>query len=66
MEKYKEVRDQILLQQNINPDSQVWDIRTYTKHVLQNGDPQKKRELFKMFDYKFYLKNARVTTLRAH
>jgi len=66
MERYKEVRDQILLQQNINPDSQVWDIRTYTKHVLQNGDPQKKRELFKMFDYKFYLKNARVTTLRAH
>lgn len=66
MKKYKEVRDQILLQQNINPDSQVWDIRDYAKHVLSNGDSIKKRRLFSLFDYQFYLQNTQVTTLRAH
>ncbi|RJR29253.1 recombinase family protein [Candidatus Microgenomates bacterium] len=66
MGKYKEVRDQILLQQNIDPDSQIWDVRDYAKHILSSGDSKKKRELLNMFDYQFYLQNARVTTLRAH
>lgn len=66
MENYRKTREDILLNQDIDPNTQVWDIRDYTKHILANGDTIKKRELFKMFDYQFYLQNRRITTLRAH
>jgi len=66
MKLYKDLRDEIFLQQNISPNSKVWDIRDYAKYVLSNGDPIMKRELFKIFDYKFFLQNRRITTLRAH
>jgi hypothetical protein len=66
MEHFKQMREDILLHQNINPNSQLWDIRDYAKHVLSNGDPKMKRELFNLFDYQFYLQNRQITTLRAH
>ncbi|MBI3289870.1 recombinase family protein [Candidatus Microgenomates bacterium] len=66
MENFRKLREEILLQQDINPNSQVWDIRDYAKHVLSNGDSKMKRELFNLFDYQFYLQNRQVTTLRAH
>jgi hypothetical protein len=64
--KFGEVREEVLLRQDINPKSKVWDIRDYTKHVLSNGDSEMKRELFNMFEYQFYLQNKEITTLRAH
>lgn len=66
MEHFRQIREDILLHQNINPNSQLWDIRDYAEHVLSNGDSKKKRELFNLFDYKFYLQNKQITTLRAH
>jgi len=66
MENFRTLREEILLQQDINPNSQLWDIRDYAKYVLSNGDSKMKRELFKMFDYQFYLQNRMITTLRAH
>lgn len=66
MEDYKNIRDNVLLQQDISPNSKLWDIRDYSKHVLGNGDPKKKRGLFDLFDYQFYLQNRMITTLRAH
>ena len=66
MENFRKLREEILLQQGINPNSQVWDIRDYARHVLSNGDSKKKRELFDLFDYQFYLQNRQITTLRAH
>lgn len=66
MEDYKTIRDNVLLQQDISPNSKLWDIRDYAKHVLANGDPKKKRQLFDLFDYQFYLQNRMITTLRAH
>lgn len=66
IEKYKELREEILLQQNINPSSRIWDIRDYSKYVFSNGNTEMKQELFRMFDYKFYLQNRNITTLRAH
>jgi len=66
MEDYKTIRDNVLLQQDISPNSKLWDIRDYAKHVLANGDPKKKRNLFDLFDYQFYLQNRMITTLRAH
>jgi len=66
IQKHKELRDEVLIQQNISPNSKVWDIRDYTRYVMRYGKPEMKRELFKMFDYDFYLKNKQITTLRAH
>jgi len=66
MEHFKQIREDILLHQDINPNSQLWDIRDFAQHVLSNGDPKMKRELFNMFDYQFYLQNRQITTLRAH
>ncbi|RJR29196.1 recombinase family protein [Candidatus Microgenomates bacterium] len=66
MQIYKEFRDEVLIQQNISPNSKVWDIRDYTRYAIRYGKPEMKRELFKMFDYDFYLKNKQITTLRAH
>lgn len=66
MENFRKLREEILLQQDINPNSQLWDIRDYAKYVLANGEPKMKRELFNMFDYQFYLQNRMITTLRAH
>ncbi|MBN1168973.1 recombinase family protein [Candidatus Woesebacteria bacterium] len=66
LEHFGKVREDLLLHQNINPKSQVWDIRDYAEYVLSNGDAKKKRELFDMFDYQFYLQNKNITTLRAH
>lgn len=66
MKHFKQVREDLLLHQNINPNSQLWDIRDYAEYVISNGDSKKKRELFKLFDYQFYLQNRNITTLRAH
>jgi len=66
IQKHKELRDEVLLQQDISPNSKVWDIRDYTRYVMRYGKPEMKRELFKMFNYDFYLKNKQITTLRAH
>jgi len=66
MEDFRKLREEILLQQNINPNSQIWDIRDYAKHILSNGNSEMKRELFNLFDYQFYLQNRQITTLRAH
>lgn len=66
MEDFRKFREEILLQQDINPKSKVWDIRDYAKHVISNGDDKMKKELFNMFEYQFYLQNRNITTLRAH
>ena len=66
MENYKRMRDQVLLRQDINPDSKPWDIRDYAQHIFYNGEPKQKRELFMLFDYQLYIQNRMITTLRAH
>ena len=66
MKSFEKMREEILMQQDINPKSKFWDLRDYAKQVLSNGDSDMKRELFNMFDYQFYLQNRQVTTLRAH
>jgi DNA invertase Pin-like site-specific DNA recombinase len=66
MAEFGKIRENTLIHQNINPKSKLWDLRDYAEHVLYNGDPKKKRELFNLFDYQFYLQNRNITTLRAH
>ena len=66
MAEFEKIREDVLIHQNISPKSKLWDLRDYAQHVLYNGDSRKKRELFNMFDYQFYLQNRQITTLRAH
>lgn len=47
IDKYKEVRETILLTQDINPDEKTVDFRDYAKHVFKNGTDEEKREVVK-------------------
>jgi hypothetical protein len=42
IERYKELRSEILLQQDINLNSRIWDIRDYSKYILSNGTTEMK------------------------
>ncbi|MEK7526741.1 MAG: recombinase family protein [Patescibacteria group bacterium] len=66
IEKFKKLRDEILFQQNINPNTRHWDIRDFSKYALTYGLPEDKRELFNMFKYELFIKNEMITTLRGH
>ncbi len=47
IEKYKGVRETILLTQDINPDEKQTDFRDYAKHIFKNGTVEEKREIVK-------------------
>lgn len=47
IDKYKEVRETILLTQEINPDEKPIDFRDYARHVFKNGTDEEKREIVK-------------------
>lgn len=66
IEAFKMNRESILLQQDIDPDSKVWDIRDYTKYVLLNTNIEEKRALFTLFNFPLFLQNGNITSLRAH
>ncbi|MBI2600758.1 hypothetical protein HYW42_02290 [Candidatus Daviesbacteria bacterium] len=60
MEQYKKMREQILLQQNIDPDKTEFDIREYAKHVLYYGLLPEKREIIKALGGMIYIHNQFV------
>lgn len=66
LEEFRKMREAIFLQQNINPNSKIWDIRDYARYVLTNKDMEEKRELFNLFNYPLFIQNKNVTSLRAH
>ncbi len=47
IDKYKEVRETILLTQDINPNGKPVDFRDYAKHIFKNGTVDDKREIVK-------------------
>jgi len=47
IDKYKEVRETILLTQDINPDEKPIDFRDYAKNIFRNGVIDEKREIVK-------------------
>lgn len=66
LEEFKSMREAILLQQDINPNSRAWDIRDYARYVLANKNAEEKRELFNLFDFPLFIQNRNITSLRAH
>ena len=47
IDKYKEVRETILLTQDINPDEKPIDFRDYARNIFKNGSVEEKREIVK-------------------
>ena len=66
VEEFKKMREAIFLQQDINPNTRVWDIRDYSRYVLTNKNMEEKRELFNLFKFPLFLQNSIITSLRAH
>jgi len=66
LEEFKRMREALFLQQDINPNSKVWDIRDYSKYILANKNAEEKRELFNLFQFPLFIQNSTITSLRAH
>ena len=66
MKSFEEMREEILIQQDINPNSKIWDIRDYAKYVLTNKNAEDIRELFNLFNFPLFVQNGNITSLRAH
>jgi hypothetical protein len=62
--EYKKVRDDVLLRQDINPDEKTMDVRDYARHVLSNGDVERKRQLIQLFTEQLYLHDQKVVSSR--
>lgn len=60
MEQYKKLRDEILLQQDIDPDKTTFDIREYAKYTLNHGTVPEKREIIKALGGMVYIHNQFV------
>ena len=66
LNEFKNMREAVFLQQDINPNSKVWDIRDYARYVITNKNVEEERELFSLFNFPLYVKNGNITSLRAH
>ena len=62
--EHKKVRDDVLLRQDINPDEKTMDVRDYARHVLSNGDIERKRQLIQLFSEQLYLHDRKVVSSR--
>jgi len=62
--EYKKVRDDVLLRQDINPDEKTMDVRDYARHVLNNGDVERKRQLIQLFSEQLYLHDRKIVSSR--
>ena len=61
MGKYMNMRNEILLRQDIDPDTKLSDLRDYAYYVLHNGEASKKKELLKLFSKQLYIHDMKVT-----
>lgn len=64
MQEYKQIRDDVLLRQDIDPDCKTTDVRDYARHVLSNGDNEKKRQLVQLFNGQLYLHDRKIVSSR--
>lgn len=60
MEDYGKIRDQVLLHQDIDPDSKPMDLRDYARYVLGDGTMEQKRQLVQLFNNQLYIKDKTI------
>lgn len=62
MEDYKKIRDQVLLHQDIDPDSKPMDLRDYARYALKDGTMEQKQQLIQLFNNQLYIKDKTVVS----
>ena len=62
MQNYKWVRDEILLQQNIDPKKKPLKVTEYAKHVFYNGQANEKREIVQALNKQLYLHQRTIVS----
>lgn len=62
MEGYRKIRDQVLLHQDIDPDSKSMDVRDYARYALKDGAMEEKRQLIQLFNNQLYIKDKTVVS----
>ena len=60
MELYNKIREEALIQQNINPKDKALSFTEYAQHILRNGTNEEKKEMALAFDRQLYLHNREV------
>jgi len=60
MEIYNKIREEALIQQNINPKGKALSFTEYAQHILRNGTNEEKKETALAFDKQLYLHNREV------
>ena len=63
MELYKNMRDQVLLTQDINPDHKPINFMDYAQYILRNGTLREKREVASVLNRQLYIHNETVTSV---
>ncbi|MCJ7804271.1 recombinase family protein [Patescibacteria group bacterium] len=60
METYNKIREETLIQQNINPKDKALSFTEYAQHVLRNGTNEEKKEIAMAFGNQLYIHNGEV------
>lgn len=60
MRTYNKIREEALIQQNINPKGKQLTFMEYAQHVLRNGLNEEKIEITKVFGKQLYIHNQEV------
>ena len=66
MEEYRQIRDDVLLRQDIDPETKIMDVRDYARQVLSNGDIEKKRQLIQLFNEQLFIHDQKVVSTRVN
>ncbi|MGA2911442.1 MAG: recombinase family protein [Candidatus Levyibacteriota bacterium] len=66
MEEYRQIRDDVLLRQDIDPETKIMDVRDYARQVLSNGDIEKKRQLIQLFNEQLYIHDQKVVSTKVN
>ena len=63
MQSYQWVRDEIILEQDIDPEQKSLKLIQYAKHVFYNGLSQEARDLVQTLDRQLYLHDRAIVSL---
>lgn len=62
MSDYREIRDRVLLLQDINPDDKPISLIEYSNHVLKNGTMQQKHDVVATLNRQLYIHDKVITS----
>lgn len=63
IEAYSKVKEEVLCEQDINPENVPLDIVSFARHILRNGTIREKRDLIKALGQPMYIHNRHLASL---